>query len=234
MKKVTPTCSLANKSVTSPHAPDIKICGITTDDALDACIASNVTYVGFVFFDKSPRNIAVPKAQNLAHKAKNSDIQTVGLFVDPTDDELNIVLSDTPLDWIQLHGHETPDRIAEIRMLHDIRIIKALPVKTNEDIDASHIYMSCVDMVLFDAKPPRDSENPGGLGKRFDWSLLKNRSFNKPWMLAGGLNAGNIGDALTILRPDALDISSGVETQSGTKSSDMIREFIQKVSNMHS
>ncbi len=203
----------------------IKICGVTTRDALQAAQDAGADFVGFVFFEKSPRNIDPAAAGVLAKSAR---LETVGLFVDPADDLLTRVLAHAPLRMIQLHGDETPARVAAIRSLTRLPVMKAVRVATRDDVTAAHAYAPVADWLLFDARV-EGSHLPGGTGRNFDWDILKNYTSPRPWMLAGGLNPDNVGNALKLLTPDAVDVSSGVESAPGVKDASKIAAFVDSV-----
>lgn len=212
--------------------PQIKICGLREKETLSAALEAGADFIGLVFYPPSPRFVDVVTAQRLADFVKShrvsKNISVVGLFVDPTDGVLEEVLALVELDFIQLHGSETPERVRAVGETHDLPVIKALAVSAELDFNLVSAYEAVSDWLLFDAKPA-DSNLPGGTGKSFDWGLLEGRSFSRPWMLSGGLNAGNIGAALNILRPDAVDVSSGVESSRGVKDAAKIEEFINKI-----
>lgn len=203
----------------------VKICGITDPEGLNAAISNGARYIGFVFYEPSPRNLSFDTAWNLA-RAVPTGVRSVGLFVDPTDEQLERILTGVQLDMIQLHGNESPGRIAEIKSKYQMPIIKAIRVASADDLDNLAGFEASADWLLFDAKV--DGEQ-GGTGHSFDWNILKNRSFKKPWMLSGGLNADNVADALSILSPTAIDISSGVEATRGQKDPAKIAAFMQAV-----
>lgn len=203
----------------------VKICGIRDREALDAAVAAGADFVGFVFYPKSPRNITIADAAALVGGMPRS-ARAVGLFVNPTDEELKEVLDAVPLDFLQLHGTESPQRVRQIRASFSLPVIKAVSVSSTADIANAKAYERVASWLLFDAKP---AALPGGTGEVFDWNILKDYTHAKPWMLAGGLNAQNVQDALAILAPDAVDVSSGVETAPGLKSPAKIEEFIETV-----
>ena len=205
----------------------IKICGITTPDIIEVAIATRVRFVGFVFYPDSPRHVEIEAARNLSRMLR-AGMQTVGLFVDPTDGLLDSVLRRVDLDMIQLHGNETVARVAQIKNKYKTSIMKAFPVQSSDDVVQARDYEDAVDWFLFDAKPT-DTDLPGGNGKSFDWSLLEDQDFSRPWMLGGGLTPENVTEALHILSPNAVDVSSGVESSRGVKDADKIRDFVKAV-----
>lgn len=204
----------------------VKICGIKTPEALTAAIEAGARYIGFVFYPPSPRNIERDTAKELALMMPTG-VRSVGLFVDPDDALLVSVLGHVPLDMIQLHGRETAARVEEIKQKFSMPIIKAMSVSCVADVEYAKDY-EAADWLLFDAKSS-DPAMPGGMGHAFDWSILQGMSFVKPWMLSGGLTAENVADALCILKPDAVDVSSGVESARGIKDNLKIRAFIHAV-----
>ncbi|TWB22393.1 phosphoribosylanthranilate isomerase [Nitrospirillum amazonense] len=210
-----------------------KICGINHPDALKAAVEGGARYIGLVFFAKSPRNVSLPLAAELARMVPTG-VRTVGLFVDPTDEFLDQALAQVPLDLIQLHGEETPERVAAIRVAHRLPVMKALKVETAADLDAAAAYEPVADILLFDAKPPAKLPNggavlPGGNGVAFDWTLLTGRRWSKPWMLSGGLAPDTVAQAIRISGADAVDVSSGVEDRPGHKDPALIRAFLDAV-----
>lgn len=206
----------------------VKICGVKTPDALQAAIDAETDFLGFVFYARSPRDISAQQAAPLVARVPER-IKTVGLFVDAPDDEISAVLKDVRLDVLQLHGSETPQRIAHLKSQYNLPVMKAVKIAAPEDLISIGPIQSAADWVLFDAKVDEKSLLPGGNGIAFDWQLLKNLKITKPWMLSGGLNAGNIASALSALKPDAIDVSSGVEDAPGIKNPAKIREFIELV-----
>jgi len=206
---------------------DVKICGLSTPDTLATAIESGARFVGFVFYEPSPRNVSFDTAWNLA-RAVPTGVRSVGLFVNPTDEELERILAGVQLDIIQLHGDESPGRIAEIKSRYHQPVIKAIRVANKEDLENIDGFEAAADWLLFDAKP-EGADLPGGTGESFDWNILSNRDFKKPWMLSGGLDADNVKDALNLLNPTAVDISSGVESAKGVKDVSKIKSFIEAV-----
>jgi len=207
---------------------DIKICGISTPDALRAAADGGARYVGFVFFPRSPRNVSIDLAALLARQVPTG-VRACGLFVDPDDALLDDVCGAVPLDMIQLHGHEDPARVYAIRRRLGLQVIKALPVATAEDLRAVTPWHGVADMLLLDAKPPAGSDLPGGNGLAFDWTLLTGLQIAMPWMLSGGLTPETVSEAIATARPPAVDVSSGVESSRGVKDPAKIAAFCAAV-----
>lgn len=205
----------------------VKICGISTPQTLEAAVQNGARFVGFVFYPPSPRHLSFDTAWTLA-RAVPTGVRSVGLFVDPTNETLNHILGGVQLDMIQLHGDETPARIVEIKNQYNMPVIKAIRVHDARDLDDVHEYEAVADWLLFDAKPP-NADLPGGTGHSFDWTILKDKTFSKPWMLSGGLVHKNVADAVSLLHPDAVDVSSGVESTRGIKDIEKIEKFILEV-----
>lgn len=206
-------------------APEIKICGVTDAAALDAAIAARADHVGLVFFPPSPRFLSAADAQALAQRAAGR-IGRVGLFVDADDAALDEGVSAGALDAIQLHGEETPARAAQVRARFGLPVWKVLPVAAAEDVARAAHYREAADLVLFDARTPKGAL-PGGMGLRFDWSLLAAYHGPLPWGLAGGLTPDNVAEAVRLTRAPLVDTSSGVESAPGAKDVDKIRLFCQ-------
>ncbi|WP_062560768.1 phosphoribosylanthranilate isomerase [Paracoccus aminovorans] len=205
-------------------AVSVKICGLTEAAGLSAAVESGARYVGFVFFPKSPRHVSAEQAAALAVQVPLG-IAKVGLFVNPDDAALTAVLDRVPLDLIQLHGEETPARVAEVRALTGLPVMKAVGVAEPADLDQLWDYGLVADMLLIDAKPPKGAELPGGNGLAFDWRLLAGRQILKPWLLAGGLTPDNVHEAIRLTRAPGVDVSSGVESAPGVKDPERIRRF---------
>lgn len=205
---------------------DVKICGITTPDAMTAAIEGGAGFVGLVFYPKSPRHLSLEVAAYLAAYVP-VHVRKVGLFVDPTDEMLQQTLDAVRLDMLQLHGAESPGRVAEIKHRFGVPVMKALPVASAEDLQMVPGFEAAADWLLFDARGTPGM--PGGNGLPFDWTLLKDFSSSRPWMLAGGLTPDNVAQALSVLEPDAVDVSSGVESASGVKDPAKIRAFLNVV-----
>lgn len=202
----------------------VKICGVTRPQDIDAVAEAGAQYVGLNFFPKSPRYVSPDTARELAIAAPLG-LAKVGLFVDADDAAIDAVLNKTPLDFLQLHGQETPERLAELRARHGLPIIKAVGVATQEDLVKLDLYETCADMVLVDAKPPKDAVLPGGNGVRFDWRLIANRRWSVPWMLAGGLTPENVAEAISLTGAKQVDTASGVESAPAVKDPQMIAQF---------
>lgn len=208
-----------------PGGVRCKICGLRNEADLVAAAEAGAGYVGLVFFPKSPRNLSIAEARELALAAPVG-LAKVGLFVDPPDEQLDAVLAEVPLDMLQLHGKETPARVAEIRSRSGLPVMKAVGVATAADLPAIAEYEAVADQILLDAKAPKDAVLPGGNGLSFDWRLIAGRDWAKPWMLAGGLNPGNVAEAVRLTGARQVDVSSGVESAPGVKDAELIRAFI--------
>jgi phosphoribosylanthranilate isomerase len=208
----------------------VKICGITTPAAAEAAIRAGASYIGLVFHPTSPRYIAPKKALALIRyiRALSTTTRCVGLFVEPEDTQLDAI--SPHLDIIQLHGDESPARCAEIKQRYEKPIMKAIPISAAHDLAQIERYEPVCEWLLFDAKPSDKQELTGGNGINFDWTLLENHNISLPWMLAGGLTPDNVGKAIALLRPSAVDVSSGVERARGVKDNDKIKAFITAAS----
>ena len=207
----------------------VKICGLKDPENMDAAVQCGARFCGFVFYPPSPRNISADSAKELS-LALPTGTKAVGLFVDPTNEELEQTLGIVPLDMLQLHGEESPARVAEIRARSAMPVIKAIRLRGTEDLDVIAAYEDIADWLLFDSKPEQASL-PGGTGQVFDWTILKNKNFKKPWMLSGGLTPENVDQAIKQLSPNAVDVSSGVESSPGQKDSGKIKAFIEATKN---
>ncbi|MCB1538294.1 MAG: phosphoribosylanthranilate isomerase [Rhodospirillales bacterium] len=205
----------------------IKICGIGDEAALAAARDAGADFLGFVFYPRSPRAVT-PDAAAMLMRDAGAHAKKVGLFVDPTDDELRRTLALAPLDMIQLHGGESVSRVADVRARFGLPVIKALRIAARDDLMPVDSYARMADWILFDARVD-NAALPGGMGRRFDWSVLDGFRCARPWMLAGGLDAENVVNALARLKPDAVDVSSGVESAPGVKDAGKIRAFVDKV-----
>ncbi|MCZ4261887.1 phosphoribosylanthranilate isomerase [Limimaricola sp. G21655-S1] len=203
----------------------VKICGLSDRAGLDAAVAAGARYVGFVFFAKSPRAVSVEQAAELAVEVPPG-IAKVALVVDADDAMLDEIVARVPLDMLQLHGRETPERVAEIRARHGLPVMKAVGVASEADLPALDTYAAVADQILVDAKAPKDAALPGGNGLAFDWRLIAGRRWPVPWMLAGGLTPDNLAEAVARTGARQLDVSSGVERAPGVKDAARIRAFL--------
>ncbi len=205
----------------------VKICGLSTEEALDAAIEAGAGYAGFVFFERSPRHVSLRQAAKLARHAEGH-VKTVALTVNAADTEIEAILAEVRPDFLQLHGDESLDRIAVIRSYSQARIVKAIKAGTFEDVAAARPYEPAVDFLLFDAKAPSvPNALPGGNGIVFDWTWLPKASLRPGFMLSGGLNPDNVLEAISSSGALAVDVSSGVETSPGLKSAALIKQFIK-------
>jgi phosphoribosylanthranilate isomerase len=208
--------------------PDVKICGLTTADAVDLSVARGATHIGFIFFPKSPRNIVPEAAGELADRVRGK-VKIVAVTVDADDEELDDIVSFLRPDILQLHGHETPERILHIKALYGLPVMKAFSVREASDLDRVDAYIGVADRFLFDAKAPKGSDLPGGNGISFDWSVMASLDGGVDYMLSGGLNKDNVAAALASTRASGIDISSGVESAPGIKDLSMIDAFFDAV-----
>jgi phosphoribosylanthranilate isomerase len=204
---------------------EVKICGITDEEAMEAAVEAGADYVGLVFYPKSPRAVTPERATELL-SYQPQEVKRVGLLVDPDDALLDAVVGGARLDLLQLHGHETPERVEAIRLEYGLPVMKVIPVAGPDDLLAAEAYLEVADRLLFDARPPAGATLPGGNAVSFDWTLLAGRRWPLPWMLAGGLTPANVAEAIRISGARTVDVSSGVETAPGQKSPDLIRAFI--------
>ena len=204
----------------------VKICGLTTLDTLSGAINAGAAYVGFVFYEKSPRHLSIEKASKMA-KAVPEGICKTALVVDPTDNDLDLLLDKIPVDMIQLHGHESAERVSEVKDKFGLPVMKAVGISDESDLIRLNEYSRISDQILVDAKPSKNSILPGGNGLSFDWRLLAGRRWATPWMLAGGLTPDNLIEAAKLTGATQFDVSSGVETSSGVKDIKLISDFIQ-------
>lgn len=207
---------------------EVKICGLTTDKAVQAALTGGASHIGMIFFPKSPRNIAISEAAEL-RKLIPQRGRMVAVSVNADNDLLDRIVEEVRPDVLQLHGRETPQRVAEIKSRYGLEVMKAIAIRHAEDLNGAKDYVDVADRLLFDAKPPEGSDLPGGNGISFNWSLLRDFDAGKPMMLSGGLDCANIAEALTIARPDGVDISSGVETSPGVKNLELITSFLRVV-----
>lgn len=206
----------------------VKICGLSTEETLDAALDAGVDMVGFVFFPKSPRAVSIERAAALAALARGR-AEIVALTVDMDDAGLAAIADTVKPDWLQLHGGESVERVAEIRRRFGLKVMKALGIRSAEDIVGVAPYAGIADRLLLDAKPPKGAAHPGGNGVTFDWHLLDALDPGLSYMLSGGLDADNVAEALALTRPFGIDASSGVESAPGIKDPARIRAFIAAI-----
>ncbi|MDP3261514.1 MAG: phosphoribosylanthranilate isomerase [Tabrizicola sp.] len=204
----------------------VKICGLRTEADVAAVAAAGAAYAGFVFFAKSPRNLTLPEAKRLALAAPVG-LAKVALTVDADDATLDALVAEVPLDMLQLHGHETPARVAEVRARYGLPVMKAMGVADEGDLSGLMEMSLAADQLLIDAKPPKGADLPGGNGLAFDWRLLVGRKWLRPWMLAGGLTPDNVAQAVRLTGARQVDVSSGVESAPGVKDAGRIAAFVE-------
>jgi phosphoribosylanthranilate isomerase len=207
---------------------EIKICGLMTPDTLDAALDAGADYVGFVFFPPSPRHLGFEAARPLGERVRGR-AKKVALSVDADNDWLAASIEALKPDMLQLHGRETPERVAAVRSMFRLPVMKSIPVETRSDLSPIRLYGHSADRLIFDARAPREATRPGGLGKSFDWTLLAGIDPGIPFMLSGGLDATNVAEALRITQAGAVDVSSGVERSPGIKDLEKIRAFVRAV-----
>lgn len=207
----------------------IKICGLSTPDTVGAAVQAGATFLGFVHFPKSPRHVEADQLRALTAPVPEH-VGRVAVLVDPTDEILSDLTATRALTALQLHGKESPERVAAIRTRFDLPVWKAISVKTRADIDAAWAYTGAADLLLFDAKTPEGAALPGGMGLRFDWTLLRGTAPASPWGLSGGLGIDNVAEAIRITGAPLVDVSSGVESAPGIKSVDKIMAFCNAAS----
>ncbi|MDB5740201.1 MAG: Phosphoribosylanthranilate isomerase [Alphaproteobacteria bacterium] len=203
----------------------VKICGITSLEAVDAAIAAGAAYGGLVFHPRSPRFVQLEQAATLADRMRGR-LKIVALIADMDDAPITTLVQAVRPDFLQLHGGETVQRTADIRSRFGVPVIKVLPVAEAADFDAVEAFEFVADMLMFDAKPPKGADRSGGHGAAFDWSLLKGRAFTKPWFLAGGLTPDNVARAVVLSQAAFVDVSSGVESAPGVKDAGRILQFV--------
>jgi phosphoribosylanthranilate isomerase len=203
----------------------VKICGLREAAHVEAAVRAGAAYVGFVFFPKSPRNVTAAEAAALAAVVPPG-VAKVALTVDATDATLDALLAEVPVDMLQLHGHESPERVAEVRTRFGLPVMKAVGVAGEADLAALEAYGHVADQLLVDAKPAPGADLPGGNGLAFDWRLIAGRRWTRPWMLAGGLTAENVAEAVRLTGARQVDVSSGVESAPGFKDPVKIEDFL--------
>ena len=203
----------------------VKICGLKTAEAMQSALAARADLVGLVLFPPSPRNVGFTEAARLAGLARGR-AEIVALTVDADDALLERIMAEVAPDMLQVHGNESPERVAAVRRRWGKPVIKAIKVATRDDAKLALEYKDIADLILFDAKPPKGADRPGGHGTAFDWRLLDDVRSLVPFMLSGGLTPGNVAEAIVATGATAVDVSSGVETAPGVKSPELIRQFI--------
>jgi len=204
----------------------VKICGLSTRETLDAALVAGADMVGFVFFPPSPRHLSLETARELGQRAKQRATK-VALTVDADDATLEGIVEALAPDILQLHGHESPARVADVKRKFGREVMKALPVQRAADLAPLKHHAAIADRILFDARPPRSATRPGGLGAVFDWHLLENLDLELPFMVSGGLHAANVAEAIRVSGAGGVDVSSGIERAPGIKDIEMIRDFIR-------
>lgn len=209
-----------------PADVKVKICGLSRPEDVQAAASAGAVYAGFVFFAKSPRNISVELARDLAIDAPVG-LAKVALTVNADDAMLDAIMNTVPLDMLQLHGSETPDRVADLRRRYGLPIMKAIGIADQSDLDQIATYAGVADQLLIDAKPPRGADLPGGNGLSFDWRLVNRKYWPCPWMLAGGLTPDNVALAVQMTGARQVDVSSGVESAPGVKDPELIHAFVK-------
>lgn len=204
----------------------VKICGLKTPEAVDVALENGADMVGFVFFERTPRFVGIDNAARLCDRAGDR-VTRVGLLVDAGDDDITAILSSVSLDLLQLHGSETPERVGQVKARFGLPVMKACAISAPDDIATGRTYEGVADHLLFDAKPPKDADRPGGNALAFDWHLLAGETWACPWLLAGGLDAENVAEAIRISGAPGVDVSSGVEDAPGEKNVQKIAAFLQ-------
>jgi len=203
----------------------VKICGLSDAAALEAALTAGADMVGFVFFPKSPRHVSFEAARRLGAQARGR-ARIVALSVDASDEALERIVAALDPDILQLHGRERPERVREIKARFGRAAMKAVGVAAREDLAAAARYEAAADFILIDAKPPREAALPGGNGRPFDWPLASGFAARRPWLLSGGLDPGNVAEAIALTRARGVDVSSGVESAPGVKDPGKIRTFV--------
>jgi phosphoribosylanthranilate isomerase len=204
-----------------------KLCGLTTQDDIDAAATAGAAYMGLVFFEKSPRNVAIETARSLALHAPVG-LAKVALVVNADDAALDCITASVPLDMLQLHGVESPERVAAVKARYGLPVMKALGIASGDDVARAQLYAGVADQLLLDAKPAEGDALPGGNGLSFDWRLLEGESWSVPWMLAGGLTPDNVAEAVHCCAARQVDVSSGIETAPGQKSAELMAKFVSE------
>ncbi|WP_113098388.1 phosphoribosylanthranilate isomerase [Agrobacterium sp. fls2-241-TYG-188a] len=208
--------------------PDIKICGLKSADAIERAVRRGASHLGFIFFEKSPRNIEPDVAGELADAVRGS-VKIVAVTVDADNDELDEIIDLLKPDMLQLHGSESPERVLNVKAVYGLPVIKAFSIRDGDDLAKINPYIGIADKFLFDAKPPAGSDLPGGNGVSFDWTLLRSLDEGVDYMLSGGLNKNNVAEALEVTGALGIDASSGVESAPGVKDLAMIDAFFDAI-----
>ncbi|MEP2027081.1 MAG: phosphoribosylanthranilate isomerase [Paracoccaceae bacterium] len=203
----------------------VKLCGLKTKADIDVAVTAGATYVGFVFHPKSPRHLSTAQAAAMATAAP-AGLCKVALIVNADDSLLDFLTTEVPLDMLQLHGSEAPERVRAIKDRYGLPVMKAVGVADSNDLADLDSYCRVADQVLVDAKPPRGAPLPGGNGLAFDWELIAGRRWPVPWMLAGGLTPDNVAEAVKMTGARQVDVSSGIESAPGQKDHDLMRAFV--------
>lgn len=206
-----------------------KICGLSTPETVKTAFEGGAAFLGFVFFDKSPRDLAPETAARLVEPVRGRGVKTVAVTVDPDDALIDRLMATMRPDLIQAHGKETPARVREIANRSGVGVIKALPISSRADVDQAGVFDGVAEHLMFDARPVEGAALPGGTGARFDWGLLAGRRFSRPHFLAGGLDPWNVADAVRASGAPLLDVSSGVERGPGLKDPALITAFLDAV-----
>ncbi len=204
----------------------VKICGLRSRSEVEGALAAGAAYVGFVFFPASPRNLSLGDARWVLRGAPEG-VTRVALTVDPSDEALEALFAAVPVDMLQLHGHESPERVAEVRARFARPVMKAVGIAEEADLAELDAYSEVADQILLDARPPRDATVPGGNGIAFDWRLIRGRRWTRPWMLAGGLTPENVAEAVRLTGAVQVDVSSGVESRPGYKDPARVAAFVR-------
>ncbi|WP_338550401.1 phosphoribosylanthranilate isomerase [Roseovarius phycicola] len=209
-----------------PKDIKVKLCGLTRPEDVAVAAEAGAAYVGFVFFPKSPRYVSLPQARNMALSAPIG-LAKVALVVNADNATLDSLTDQVPLDMLQLHGHESPDRVLEVKKRYGLPVMKAVGVADETDLAAIDTYSEVADQILLDTKPPKDATRPGGNAVAFDWNLIAGRRWSVPWMLAGGLTVDNVAEAIQRTGANQLDLSSALESAPGVKDHAKMRAFVK-------
>ena len=209
-----------------------KLCGLNTVQDIDAAAQAGAAYVGFVFFAKSPRNLDIAEAREVALRVPVG-ISKVALVVNADNTLLDQITASVSLDMLQLHGDESLERVAEVKARYGLPVMKALGIATSKDVERAQTYAGVADQLLLDAKPMAGQDLPGGNGFSFDWTLLQGQTWSVPWMLAGGLTPANVASAVQLSGAQQVDVSSGIEITPGQKSSELMAEFVSQANSQN-